>query len=75
MKSVGMAAVVGISGLSFSTPEPTISIKESKQIKFLTYAKRKPDYSKCPCPACQAGLPTKELHWMNLGPDIYNFSK
>ncbi len=55
MKSVGLAAVAGMF-LSSCTPTPKTAVIV--------------DRSHCGCPACQAGLPTKELHWMNLGPEI-----
>jgi hypothetical protein len=56
MKSVGMATLAATALLSSCTPKPR--------------AKVIVDRSHCDCPACQAGLPTKELHWMRLGPEI-----
>jgi len=50
MKSVGMATLFLTAALlSSCTPTPKTEIMV--------------DRSHCPCPACQAGLPTKELHW------------
>jgi hypothetical protein len=55
MKSVGLAAIAGIS-LSSCKPKPRVSAGSP--------------YPNCPCPSCQAGIPTKELHWVVLEPGI-----
>jgi len=54
MKSVGMATLSVVAVLPSCIPKPKVVAKL--------------DYSKCPCPSCQAGLPTKELHWVMLPP-------
>ena len=55
MKSVGMTAIVGIAGLSFSTPVKT---------------KYGGPYPHCSCETCKAGLPATSMHWKMIGPEF-----
>ena len=55
MKLTGTAAIAGIALLSCASRARAVAGSP---------------YPHCPCPSCQAGIPTKELHWVSLEPGI-----
>jgi len=56
MKSVGVATLSAIAVLPSCISKPKVSAGSP--------------YPNCPCPHCKAGIPTKELHWVMLPPQV-----